>query len=74
MKIIDSILTQSAAIAAVRRDIHAHPELCFQEVRTADVVAANEDRLVVPGEPDLLWPGQVLVVPAPPALPHHSVG
>ncbi|MCB0996195.1 MAG: LysM peptidoglycan-binding domain-containing protein [Acidimicrobiales bacterium] len=40
----------------------------------ADVVAANEDRLVVPGEPDLLWPGQVLVVPAPPALPHHSVG
>ncbi len=41
MKVIDSILTQSAAIAAVRRDIHAHPELCFQEVRTADVVAAK---------------------------------
>jgi amidohydrolase len=39
MKLIDSILTQAAAIAAVRRDIHAHPELCFQEVRTADVVA-----------------------------------
>jgi len=41
MKLIDSILTQSAAIAAVRRDIHAHPELCFEEVRTADVVAAK---------------------------------
>ena len=41
MKVIDSILTQSAAIAEVRRDIHAHPELCFQEVRTADVVAAK---------------------------------
>jgi len=39
MKLIDSILTQAASIAAVRRDIHAHPELCFQEVRTADVVA-----------------------------------
>jgi len=39
MKIIDSIVTQAAGIAAVRRDIHAHPELCFQEVRTADVVA-----------------------------------
>jgi hippurate hydrolase len=26
-------------LAAVRRDIHAHPELCFQEQRTADVVA-----------------------------------
>lgn len=39
MKIIDSILTEAGAIAAVRRDIHAHPELCFQEVRTAEVVA-----------------------------------
>ena len=41
MKVIDSILTQAASIAGVRRDIHAHPELCFQEVRTADVVAAK---------------------------------
>ena len=39
MQLIDSILTQAAGIAAVRRDIHAHPELCFEEVRTADVVA-----------------------------------
>src|ERR1035437_11166171 len=39
MKIIDSIATQAAAIAAIRRDIHAHPELCFAEVRTADLVA-----------------------------------
>ncbi len=39
MKIMDSILAEAANIAAVRRDIHAHPELCFQEVRTADVVA-----------------------------------
>ena len=39
MKIIDSIVTQAAGIASIRRDIHAHPELCFQEVRTADVVA-----------------------------------
>jgi hippurate hydrolase len=39
MQLIDSILTQAATIAAVRRDIHAHPELCFQEVRTAEVVA-----------------------------------
>lgn len=39
MKIMDSILSEAAGIAALRRDIHAHPELCFQEVRTADVVA-----------------------------------
>ena len=41
MKIIDSIVGQAAGIAAIRRDIHAHPELCFEEVRTADVVAAK---------------------------------
>jgi amidohydrolase len=41
MQLIQSILTQAASIAAVRRDIHAHPELCFEEVRTADVVAAK---------------------------------
>ncbi len=39
MNVIDSIVAQAASIAAVRRDIHAHPELCFEEVRTADVVA-----------------------------------
>ena len=39
MKIIDSIAHQAAEMAALRRDIHAHPELCFKEVRTAEVVA-----------------------------------
>ena len=39
MNVLDSILTQASSIVAVRRDIHAHPELCFEENRTADVVA-----------------------------------
>ncbi len=39
MKMIESILADAAAITAMRRDIHAHPELCFQEVRTADKIA-----------------------------------
>jgi len=39
MKVIDSLVTQAAAMAVIRRDIHAHPELCFEEVRTADLVA-----------------------------------
>ncbi|TMH30130.1 MAG: amidohydrolase [Betaproteobacteria bacterium] len=39
MRLIDSILADAAAIAAVRRDIHAHPELCFEEQRTSDVIA-----------------------------------
>ena len=48
MKIIDSILAGAADIAAVRRDIHAHPELCFQEVRTADVVAKKLESWGIP--------------------------
>ena len=39
MRMIESILADAAAIAAVRRDIHAHPELCFKEQRTSDVIA-----------------------------------
>jgi hippurate hydrolase len=39
MRLIESILADAAAIAAVRRDIHAHPELCFEERRTADLIA-----------------------------------
>ncbi len=39
MHLIEPILADAAAVTAIRRDIHAHPELCFQEVRTADVIA-----------------------------------
>jgi len=39
MKVVDSIVTQAAKMAAVRRDIHAYPELGFEELRTADLVA-----------------------------------
>ncbi|MBA4256748.1 MAG: amidohydrolase [Polaromonas sp.] len=41
MKLIDDIVAATSGITQVRRDIHAHPELCFQEVRTADLVAAK---------------------------------
>jgi amidohydrolase len=39
MQLIESILADAAAITAIRRDIHAHPELCFEEHRTADAIA-----------------------------------
>ncbi|MCA0211755.1 MAG: M20 family metallopeptidase [Proteobacteria bacterium] len=48
MKILDSIVTQAAGIAAIRRDIHAHPELCFEEVRTADVIAGQLEAWGIP--------------------------
>jgi hippurate hydrolase len=39
MKLIDSILADAAEITTIRRDLHAHPELCFKEQRTSDVIA-----------------------------------
>jgi hippurate hydrolase len=41
MKLNDSILAQAKGLTQIRRDLHAHPELCYQEVRTADIVAAQ---------------------------------
>ncbi len=41
MKLNDTIVAQAAELTRLRRDLHAHPELCFQEVRTADLVAAK---------------------------------
>ena len=39
MNLIDRIVQFQSDIATIRRDLHAHPELKFEEVRTADVVA-----------------------------------
>jgi hippurate hydrolase len=39
MNLIDRIVQFQSDIARIRRDIHAHPELRFEEVRTAEVVA-----------------------------------
>lgn len=41
MKLDDFLPDLAARIAAVRRDLHAHPELAFEETRTAEVVATR---------------------------------
>lgn len=62
MKIIDSIVTEAAGIAAIRRDIHAHPELCFEEVRTAGVVARQLEAWGIPVHRGLGTTGLVGIV------------
>jgi amidohydrolase len=39
MKLIDDLVGAHSEITALRRDIHAHPELKFEEFRTSDLVA-----------------------------------
>jgi hippurate hydrolase len=39
MSIIPEIARSRDEIQAIRRDIHAHPELCYEEARTAELVA-----------------------------------
>ncbi|HWS76082.1 MAG TPA: M20 aminoacylase family protein [Quisquiliibacterium sp.] len=50
MKLVDQIVEFQHEIRDLRRDIHAHPELRFEEHRTADLVA---DRLAAWGIPVL---------------------
>ncbi|MEY4427405.1 MAG: hypothetical protein RLZZ182_94 [Pseudomonadota bacterium] len=38
-RLLPEIVSQAAEIQALRRDLHAHPELSFEEVRTSDLVA-----------------------------------
>jgi amidohydrolase len=39
---------EEAGLIAIRRDLHAHPELAFEEIRTAGVVARELARLGIP--------------------------
>ena len=41
MRLLPEALEAAAELVALRRDLHAHPELGFEEHRTADIVAAR---------------------------------
>ncbi|MDY7573442.1 M20 aminoacylase family protein [Actimicrobium sp. CCI2.3] len=48
MKLIDPIVAFHSELQALRRNIHAHPELCYEEQRTADVVAEKLTQWDIP--------------------------
>lgn len=48
MKLIDPIVQFQSELQQIRRDIHAHPELAYEEVRTADVVAQKLSEWGIP--------------------------
>jgi amidohydrolase len=64
MHLIDSIVSHAADMATIRRDLHAHPELCFQEVRTSDLVAAKLTEWGIPVHRGLGKTGVVGIVKA----------
>ena len=59
MKLIGSIVDFADDLTEIRRDLHAHPEVGFEEVRTASVVA---DRLTSLGIEVHKWVGRTGVV------------
>jgi amidohydrolase len=48
MKLVEPIIAFQSELQQIRRDLHAHPELCYEEVRTADVVAAKLSEWGIP--------------------------
>jgi len=48
MQLLDPILHFHDELARIRRAIHAHPELCFEEVRTADLIARRLEEWGIP--------------------------
>ena len=41
MNLVEPIIAFQSELQQIRRDLHAHPELCYEEQRTADVVCAR---------------------------------
>ncbi|OYU25459.1 MAG: amidohydrolase [Burkholderiales bacterium PBB2] len=62
MKFIDSILADAPLIQRLRRDIHAHPALCFQEQRTSDLIAQTLTEWGIPVHRGLGTTGVVGIV------------
>ncbi|HET7868315.1 MAG TPA: M20 aminoacylase family protein [Burkholderiaceae bacterium] len=62
MNLIEGIVADAAQIKAIRRDIHAHPELCFEEQRTSDLIARSLTEWGIPVHRGLGTTGVVGIV------------
>ena len=64
MNLIDPIVKAVPEIQNLRRELHAHPELCFQEFRTSDLVAGKLTEWGIPIHRGLGTTGVVGIVSA----------
>lgn len=62
MKLVERIAEFHAEIRALRRDLHAHPELKFEEVRTSELVAKRLEEWGIPVHRGLGGTGVVGIV------------
>lgn len=59
----------AAHMVALRRDLHQHPELSWQERRTHDVICQELTRLGVAHRPNVAGTGVIADIPGPPGVP-----
>ena len=64
MQLVEEIVAQHSEIQALRRDIHAHPELGFKEFRTSDLIAGKLAEWGIPCHRGLGGTGVVGIVKA----------
>ncbi|MFP5405028.1 MAG: amidohydrolase, partial [Gammaproteobacteria bacterium] len=62
MQLVEEIVTRQAEMQAIRRDIHAYPELGFKEFRTADLIAEKLAEWGIPCDRGLGGTGVVGIV------------
>lgn len=73
-KIVDQIASEIAGYQALRRDIHAHPELGFEEQRTASVISRALDKLSIDYHTGIGRTGIVGVIPGRDTTSGRAIG
>ena len=62
MNLVEPLLALQAELQAIRRDLHAHPELSYEEQRTSDIVAARLAEWGIPVQRGLAGTGVVGII------------